>query len=86
MLFSGPDRLARSFLVMAGVTAISLRAFDLVCDPTNSLVGQDATRGQRVESREVAPTDQLFPDPRHEYSRYLLNLMPRTDLPGPAAV
>ncbi|MGR3322533.1 MAG: dipeptide ABC transporter ATP-binding protein [Pseudooceanicola sp.] len=34
---------------------------------------------------EVAETDRLFSAPQHEYSRHLLNLMPRMDLLGTAA-
>ena len=34
---------------------------------------------------EVAETDQLFAQPEHEYSKHLLELMPRMDLLGAAA-
>ena len=32
---------------------------------------------------EVAPVEQLFAAPEHEYSKHLLGLMPRMDLLGP---
>ena len=34
---------------------------------------------------EIADTDQLFAAPEHEYSKHLLELMPRMDLLGTAA-
>ena len=52
MLFFILKRLAQSFLVMAVVSAISFSLFNFVGDPVNNMVGQDATREQRVEIRE----------------------------------
>lgn len=52
MLFFILKRLAQSFLVMAVVSAISFSLFNFLGDPVNNMVGQDATREQRVEIRE----------------------------------
>lgn len=45
-------RLGQSVLVMAVVSAISFSLFNFVGDPVNNMVGQDATREQRIEIRE----------------------------------
>ncbi|MEM8754088.1 MAG: ABC transporter permease [Pseudomonadota bacterium] len=45
-------RLAQSVLVMAVVSAISFSLFNFVGDPVNNMVGQEATREQRVQIRE----------------------------------
>ena len=45
-------RLAQSVLVMAIVSAVSFSLFNFVGDPVNNMVGQDATREQRVEIRD----------------------------------
>ena len=45
-------RLGQSLLVMAVVSAISFSLFNFVGDPVSNMVGQDATREQRVEIRE----------------------------------
>lgn len=52
MVFFILKRLAQSFLVMAVVSAISFSLFNFLGDPVNNMVGQDATREQRVEIRE----------------------------------
>lgn len=52
MFFFIVKRLAQSFLVMAVVSAISFSLFNFVGDPVNNMVGQDATREQRIEIRE----------------------------------
>ena len=44
-------RLAQSILVMAVVSAVSFSLFNFVGDPVNNMVGQDATREQRLEIR-----------------------------------
>ena len=45
-------RLGQSLLVMAVVSAISFSLFNFVGDPVNNMVGQDATREQRIQIRE----------------------------------
>ena len=45
-------RLGQSVLVMAVVSAISFSLFNFVGDPVNNMVGQDATREQRIQIRE----------------------------------
>ena len=47
-------RLAQSVLVMAIVSAVSFSLFNFVGDPVNNMVGQDATREQRVEIRRAS--------------------------------
>jgi peptide/nickel transport system permease protein len=46
------NRLAQALLVMAVVSAISFSLFNFVGDPVNNMVGQDATREQRIEIRQ----------------------------------
>ncbi len=45
-------RLFQSILVMATVSVISFSLFNFVGDPVNNMVGQDATREDRVRIRE----------------------------------
>ena len=52
MLFFILRRLAQSLLVMAVVSAISFSLFNFLGDPVNNMVGQDATREQRLEIRD----------------------------------
>ena len=52
MLFFILKRLGQSLLVMAVVSAISFSLFNFVGDPVNNMVGQEATREQRVEIRD----------------------------------
>jgi peptide/nickel transport system permease protein len=44
-------RLAQSLLVMAVVSAIAFSLFNFVGDPVNNMVGQDATREDRIRIR-----------------------------------
>ena len=50
-------RLAQSFLVMAVVSAISFSLFNFVGDPVNNMVGQDATREDRIRIRQELGLD-----------------------------
>ena len=50
-------RLAQSILVMAIVSAVSFSLFNFVGDPVNNMVGQDATREQRIEIRQQLGLD-----------------------------
>ncbi|MEM7423796.1 MAG: ABC transporter permease, partial [Pseudomonadota bacterium] len=50
-------RLAQSLLVMAVVSAISFSLFNFVGDPVNNMVGQDATREDRVRIRQELGLD-----------------------------
>ncbi|MEM8801237.1 MAG: ABC transporter permease [Pseudomonadota bacterium] len=52
MFFFILKRLGQSLLVMAVVSAISFSLFNFLGDPVNNMVGQDATREQRVQIRE----------------------------------
>ena len=54
---------------MAAVSAISFSLFNFVGDPVNNMVGQDATREQRVEIRQKLGLD----DPvLTQYTRVML--------------
>lgn len=65
-------RLAQSLLVMAIVSAVSFSLFNFVGDPVNNMVGQDATREQRVEIRQQLGLD----DPIHtQYTRFVGNML-----------
>ena len=65
-------RLAQSVLVMAVVSAISFSLFNFVGDPVNNMVGQDATREQRLEIREQLGLD----DPvLTQYTRFIGNVL-----------
>ena len=72
MLFFVLRRLAQSILVMAVVSAISFSLFNFVGDPVNNMVGQDATREQRVEIRNQLGLD----DPvLTQYTRFIRNVL-----------
>lgn len=63
-------RLAQSVLVMLVVSAISFSLFNFVGDPVNNMVGQDATREQRVQIRQDLGLD----DPIWtQYTRFVGN-------------
>ncbi|MDH3666195.1 MAG: ABC transporter permease [Paracoccaceae bacterium] len=63
-------RLAQSILVMAVVSAIAFSLFNFVGDPVNNMVGQDATREDRVRIRQELGLD----DPvLTQYVRFLGN-------------
>ena len=65
-------RLAQSLLVMAIVSAVSFSLFNFVGDPVNNMVGQDATREQRVEIRKQLGLD----DPViTQYTRFAGNML-----------
>ena len=65
-------RLAQSILVMAIVSAVSFSLFNFVGDPVNNMVGQDATREQRIEIRQQLGLD----DPSFsQYARFLGNML-----------
>ena len=56
---------------MAAVSAISFSLFNFVGDPVNNMVGQDATREQRVEIRQQLGLD----DPvLTQYTRFIGNV------------
>jgi len=65
-------RLAQSVLVMAVVSAISFSLFNFVGDPVNNMVGQDATREQRVEIRQQLGLDDPI---LVQYSRFMGNAL-----------
>ena len=57
---------------MAAVSAISFSLFSFVGDPVNNMVGQDATREQRVEIRQQLGLD----DPvLTQYTRFIGNVL-----------
>lgn len=63
-------RLAQSVLVMLVVSAISFSLFNFVGDPVNNMVGQDATREQRLQIRQDLGLD----DPIWtQYTRFVGN-------------
>ena len=65
-------RLAQSLLVMAIVSAVSFSLFNFVGDPVNNMVGQDATREQRVEIRRQLGLDDPIPT---QYTRFIGNML-----------
>lgn len=65
-------RLAQSLLVMAVVSAISFSLFNFVGDPVNNMVGQDATREQRIEIRQQLGLDDPI---LVQYSRFMGNAL-----------
>jgi len=70
MLFFILKRLAQSLLVMAVVSLVSFSLFNFVGDPVNNMVGQDATREQRVEIREqLGLNDPIIT----QYTRFMGN-------------
>lgn len=65
-------RLAQSVLVMAVVSAISFSLFNFVGDPVNNMVGQDATREQRVQIRiDLGLDDPILT----QYARFMGNAL-----------
>ena len=70
LIFFILQRLSQSFLVMAAVSAISFSLFNFVGDPVNNMVGQDATREQRVQIRqELGLNDPIVV----QYTRFIKN-------------
>ena len=65
-------RLAQSLLVIAIVSAVSFSLFNFVGDPVNNMVGQDATREQRVEIRQQLGLDDPIPT---QYTRFIGNML-----------
>ena len=65
-------RLAQSILVMAIVSAVSFSLFNFVGDPVNNMVGQDATREQRIEIRRQLGLDDPI---LSQYARFLGNTL-----------
>ena len=72
MLFFILKRLAQSVLVMAIVSAVSFSLFNFVGDPVNNMVGQDATREQRIEIRQQLGLDDPI---LTQYTRLLGNML-----------
>ena len=66
------NRLAQALLVMAVVSAISFSLFNFVGDPVNNMVGQDATREQRIEIRQQLGLDDPI---LVQYQRFMLNVV-----------
>ena len=63
-------RIAQSILVMAAVSLISFSLFNFVGDPVNNMVGQEATREDRVRIRqELGLDDPIFT----QYVRFMGN-------------
>ena len=65
-------RLAQSILVMAIVSAVSFSLFNFVGDPVNNMVGQDATREQRIEIHQQLGLDDPIIS---QYARFLGNML-----------
>ena len=65
-------RLVQSRLVMAIVSAVSFSLFNFVGDPVNNMVGQDATREQRIEMRQQLGLDDPI---LTQYTRFMRNLL-----------
>lgn len=65
-------RLAQSLLVMAVVSAISFSLFNFVGDPVNNMVGQDATREQRIDIRQQLGLDDPI---LTQYTRFMGNVL-----------
>lgn len=63
-------RLAQSVLVMATVSVISFSLFNFVGDPVNNMVGQDATREDRLRIREDLGLDDPI---LTQYARFIGN-------------
>lgn len=63
-------RLGQSVLVMAAVSLISFSLFNFVGDPVNNMVGQEATREDRVKIRQNLGLDDPVPV---QYFRFLGN-------------
>jgi len=65
-------RLAQSLLVMAAVSLISFSLFNFVGDPVNNMVGQEATREDRVRIRQdLGLDDPVFT----QYMRFMGNAL-----------
>jgi len=63
-------RLAQSLMVMAAVSLISFSLFNFVGDPVNNMVGQEATREDRVQIRQdLGLDDPIFT----QYARFIGN-------------
>ena len=72
MIFFIAKRLAQSILVMAVVSAVSFSLFNFVGDPVNNMVGQDATREQRLEIRlQLGLDDPIMT----QYTRFISNVI-----------
>jgi peptide/nickel transport system permease protein len=72
MIFFIAKRLAQSILVMAVVSAVSFTLFNFVGDPVNNMVGQDATREQRLEIRlQLGLDDPIIT----QYTRFISNVI-----------
>tara|TARA_B100000676_G_scaffold309994_1_gene375206 strand:- start:569 stop:1540 length:972 start_codon:yes stop_codon:yes gene_type:complete len=65
-------RLGQSFLVMAVVSAISFSLFNFVGDPVNNMVGQDATREDRIRIRQELGLDDPI---LTQYTRFICNAL-----------
>ncbi len=65
-------RLSQSLLVMLVVSAIAFSLFNFVGDPVNNMVGQDATREDRLQIREDLGLDDPVPV---QYVRFLGNAL-----------
>jgi peptide/nickel transport system permease protein len=57
---------------MAIVSAVSFSLFNFVGDPVNNMVGQDATREQRIEMRQQLGLDDPI---LTQYTRFMRNLL-----------
>lgn len=64
------NRLAQSLLVMAVVSAISFSLFNFVGDPVDNMVGQDASREDRLAIRQQLGLDDPI---LVQYARFLGN-------------
>jgi len=65
-------RLGQALLVMAAVSLISFSLFNFVGDPVNNMVGQEATREDRVRIRqELGLDDPIFT----QYARFMGNAL-----------
>jgi len=65
-------RLGQSLLVMAVVSAISFSLFNFVGDPVNNMVGQDATREDRIRIRQELGLDDPI---LTQYTRFVGNAL-----------
>ena len=65
-------RLLQSAMVMAVVSAVSFSLFNFVGDPVNNMVGQDATREQRIEIRQQLGLDDPIIT---QYTRFIGNIL-----------
>lgn len=72
MFFFILRRLAQSVLVMAAVSLVSFSLFNFVGDPVNNMVGQDATREQRIEIRQQLGLDDPIVA---QYTRFVGNML-----------